>query len=111
MCLQYAFNDAGVSMSTCKVVKYRNSYHPLQHRLKTDGFLGLYKGIIPGLFGTMNGTLQMVSYDLMKQFCLKYKKNEVELNSIHYLEFSGFSKSFAVILTFPFQVVRARIQD
>jgi solute carrier family 25 (mitochondrial folate transporter), member 32 len=109
MCLQYAYNDAGVN--TSNVVKYRNSYHALQHLLKTDGFFGLYKGIVPGLFGTINGTLQMVSYDLMKQFWLKYKNNEVELNSIHYLVFSGFSKTFAVIMTFPFQVVRARIQD
>ena len=110
MCLQYAYSDAGV-VSSSNVVKYRNSFHALQHLLKTDGFFGLYKGIIPGLFGTINGTLQMVSYDLMKQFWLKYKNNEVELNSIHYLVFSGFSKTFAVIMTFPFQVVRARIQD
>lgn len=53
----------------------------------------------------------MVSYDLMKQIWLKYKNNQIELNSMHYLVFSGLSKTFAVLMTFPFQVVRARIQD
>lgn len=47
MCLQYAYSDAGVSVNN--VIKYRNSFHVFQHLLKTDGFRGLYKGIIPGL--------------------------------------------------------------
>ena len=109
LCLQYAYSNN--SASTKNVVKYRNSFHALENLVRTDGIRGLYKGIIPGLFGTINGTLQMVSYDLMKQFWLKYKNNKQELNSIHYLVFSGLSKTFAVLMTFPFQVVRARIQD
>jgi solute carrier family 25 folate transporter 32 len=107
LCLQYA-NAGGDNKN---VVKYRNSFHAFEHLIKTDGVKGLYKGIIPGLFGTINGTLQMVSYDMMKQLWLKYDKNNDGLNSGHYLVFSGLSKSFAVVMTFPFQVVRARLQD
>lgn len=68
----------------------------------------------------------MVAYDLMKQSWLKYLNlkqkqaysngsnnahTHVQLNSSHYLIFSGLSKSLAVISTYPFQVIRSRIQD
>ena len=107
MCLQY--NEHLTSE-----LKYKNSWHAFRVVLKTDGLLGLYKGIIPGLFGTLNGTIQMVTYDLMKSSWsayLKQKNPEEKLDSFHYSLFSSLSKILAVTFTFPFQVVRTRIQD
>ncbi len=108
MCLQY--NE----QSTSKIVKYKNSWHAFKILIQTDGFFGLYKGIIPGLFGTLNGTIQMVTYDLMKSWWIDHlkKNNEPQkLDSTHYSIFSSLSKILAVACTFPFQLVRTRLQD
>jgi solute carrier family 25 folate transporter 32 len=51
MCLQYS----NVNLNTNNLVKYNNSWEALKILVKQDGFFGLYKGIIPGLFGTLNG--------------------------------------------------------
>lgn len=107
MCLQY-------EKTNTDVVKYKNAFHAFKVLLKTDGFFGLYKGIVPGLFGTLNGTIQMVTYDLMKSGWTQYLKQnnrEQKLDSTHYSLFSSLSKVLAVTCTFPFQVVRTRLQD
>lgn len=46
MCLQYSQIDATKSLH---VLKYKSSWHALVTLLKTDGVLGLYKGILPGI--------------------------------------------------------------
>ncbi len=58
MCLQY--NNMGIkNEATSKVLIYKNSWHAFKSLIKSDGFFGLYKGIVPGLFGTLNGTIQV----------------------------------------------------
>ena len=59
MCLQYA--QAGLD-NTGRTVLYKSSWHAFKTLLATDGFVGLYKGIIPGLFGTLNGTIQVYNF-------------------------------------------------
>lgn len=116
MCLQYTHSNQQSSFSIFKNV------------IKQDGFLGLYKGFLPGLFGTLNGTIQMVSYDLIKLIWFNFKHydnntNESKeynkqvkeinnfFNSFDYLVIAGLSKSFAVLCTYPFQLIRSRSQD
>jgi solute carrier family 25 folate transporter 32 len=112
MCLQYSQIDGTINQS----YKYKNSLDALRHLLKSDGVRGLYKGLLPGYFGTINGTIQMVTYDNMKYWYSKYLRthygdsDELLLNSKHYMVFSGLSKCIAVISTYPFQLVRARLQ-
>ena len=114
MCLQYnSPNDS------TKLVKYKNTKEALNNLIKTDGFLGLYKGIVPGLFGTLNGTIQMVCYDSMKSIWLRHLEKEAaanqqpapQLESFHFSTFSAISKILAVVCTYPFQLVKARLQD
>ncbi|CAF0711908.1 unnamed protein product [Brachionus calyciflorus] len=106
MCLQYSEIDKDVGG---KVVKYKNTLEALRTIVRNEGFLGLYTGFIPGLFGTLNGTIQMVSYDLMKSWWTNYFHED--LNTVHFSTFSGLSKIIAVVCTYPFQLVRARLQD
>jgi solute carrier family 25 folate transporter 32 len=88
---------------------------------KFNFFYLIYFYII-GIFGTLNGTIQMVTYDLMKEKWLAYKmtensnnnskdNTEYKLNTVHYSIFSSLSKILATTSTYPFQLVRARIQD
>ena len=64
----------------------------------------------------------MVTYDLMKSFWLshlenkqsesnKKENNPPQLNTFHFSTFSSVSKVLAVVCTYPFQLVRARLQD
>lgn len=117
MCLQYTNQT-----NSTKVVKYKNSLDALLVLLKTDGILGLYKGILPGLFGTLNGTIQMVCYESLKNYWLKRLERQAKengssgdvapkLDTSHFSVFSSCSKVIATVCTYPFQLVRARLQD
>lgn len=120
MCLQYSMTSE-TSSSTARVVKYTSSWHAFKTLIRTEGLMGMYKGIVPGFFGTINGTIQMVTYDLMKEWWLRRLNRRKaansgdatpqSLNSFHYSLFSGLSKILAVTCTYPFQVIRIRIQD
>lgn len=105
MCLQYSQIDDNV----VKKVKYKNSIDALKTIIRNEGIYGLYTGFVPGLFGTLNGTIQMVSYDLMKSWWSNYSNDN--LTTVHFSVFSGLSKILAVVVTYPFQLTRARLQD
>jgi solute carrier family 25 folate transporter 32 len=64
----------------------------------------------------------MVTYDLMKSWWLAHLEQKhysgpndnsttPKLDTTHYSIFSSMSKVFAVVCTYPFQLVRARLQD
>lgn len=116
MCLQYA--NQGNNL--VKVVQYKNSLDAFMVLLKTEGFAGMYRGLFPGLFGTLNGTIQMVCYENMKSAWLERLERRAKangetekqkLNTAHFSTFSSISKIVSVICTYPFQLVRSRIQD
>lgn len=107
MCLQYSSADL-------TNVKFKTSVQALSSLVRSEGILGLYKGFLPGVFGTLNGTIQMVTYDLMKHMWLqKLRKvdQNAQLDTFHYSTFSSMSKVLAVVITYPFQLIKARIQD
>ena len=119
MCLQYSVPAHVATGNEPVAVKYTSSWHALRSLVQRDGLRGLYKGIVPGYLGTLNGTIQMVTYDLMKSAWLRQLKSrgaapgrpDQSLDSFHYTLFSGLSKILAVTCTYPFQLVRARLQD
>ncbi|XP_063232729.1 solute carrier family 25 member 32-like [Bacillus rossius redtenbacheri] len=78
-----------------------------------EGFRGLYKGFVPGIFGVSHGALQFMAYEEMKNRYNQYRGVPInsKLSSFDYLVFAALSKLFAVMTTYPYQVVRARLQD
>lgn len=116
MCLQYTANPS----NTVKVVKYKNSLDAFLVLFRAEGLRGMYKGIVPGLFGTLNGTIQMVCYEKLKIYWLDRLERQVKqngqttapkLDTSHFSVFSSMSKVLAVVCTYPFQLVRSRLQD
>ncbi|NXU51921.1 MFTC protein, partial [Turnix velox] len=105
--LQY---DAGVDPSKRQ---YRGMLDALIKIYKTEGIRGLYKGFVPGLFGTSHGALQFMAYEDLKLRYNQYKNRiaDTKLNTVEYIVMAAVSKIFAVSATYPYQVVRARLQD
>ncbi|CAH2285735.1 mitochondrial folate transporter carrier [Pelobates cultripes] len=105
--LQY---DAGLDPSKRE---YRGMFHALGKIYRHEGIPGLYKGFIPGLFGTSHGALQFMAYEELKLEYNKYLNRpcDTKLSTVEYITMAALSKIFAVTTTYPYQVVRARLQD
>lgn len=93
--------------------QYKGMIDALVQIYRHEGVPGLYRGYVPGLFGTSHGALQFMAYEELKRDYNKYKKvpSDAKLNPLEYIAMAALSKLFAVATTYPYQVVRARLQD
>ncbi|XP_028819729.1 solute carrier family 25 member 32a [Denticeps clupeoides] len=78
-----------------------------------EGIPGLYRGFLPGLVGTSHAALQFMAYERLKRDYSRAKEQPSEslLCPGEYIAMAAVSKVFAVVITYPYQVVRARLQD
>ncbi|MCJ1385918.1 hypothetical protein MMC17_009042 [Xylographa soralifera] len=83
---------------------------------QVEGLSGFYRGLVPSLFGVSHGALQFMAYEQMKKWrdtqdsAKQPQPQPQQLSNLDYLVFSGSSKILAGSLTYPYQVVRARLQ-
>jgi solute carrier family 25 folate transporter 32 len=93
---------------------------------RTEGFTGFYRGLVPGLFGVSHGALQFMAYEQLKRYRTAELETDLtgaaaagaeaksprsaELSNIDYLFLSGLAKIFAGCATYPYQLLRARLQ-
>ncbi|KAI0922052.1 hypothetical protein AcW1_004133 [Taiwanofungus camphoratus] len=101
---------------------YRSLWHGLSSIYRKEGIVGLYRGTSLALFGVSNGAIQFMAYEEMKrwgferkrgQFALagkEYTPGDDKLSNTAYTIMSGASKLGALTITYPYQVVRSRIQ-
>ncbi|KAM3727541.1 Mitochondrial folate transporter/carrier [Dirofilaria immitis] len=103
LCLQYE-NER---------VKYRGLLNCLSTVVRNEGIIALYRGFTPGVIGTIHGAIQFMLYNRFKDDRLK----RLELPANHILDtadcliYSAASKVIATTITFPYQVLRTRLQD
>lgn len=107
MCLQYS------TVKLPDALRYTGMFDALGKIFRHEGIRGLYKGFVPGVFGVSHGALQFMAYEEMKKFYAHYYRDDVQkqLGSLEYLAFAALSKLFATTVTYPYQVLRARLQD
>ncbi|KAI6183137.1 hypothetical protein M3Y97_00456200 [Aphelenchoides bicaudatus] len=103
LCLQYETSTK----------QYNGMIDCLQKMYKADGIRGWYKGFTPGLFGHVTASLQFAFYNLLKDWRCASRGLSLDhqLATTDYLLFSSLSKITAVLFTYPYQVVRTRLQD
>ncbi|KAL8941672.1 MAG: hypothetical protein Q9211_001716 [Gyalolechia sp. 1 TL-2023] len=90
---------------------YRSITHGTQHIYREEGLWGFYRGLVPSLFGVSHGALQFMVYEQLKQHRAgQLGVGEGGLSAMDLLCLSGASKVFAGSATYPYQVVRARLQ-
>ncbi|PPJ51331.1 hypothetical protein CBER1_08624 [Cercospora berteroae] len=78
---------------------------------KSEGLRGFYRGLLPSLFGVSHGAIQFMAYEQLKnRWALHRENGKVGLTNLDYLQLSAVSKMFAGSITYPYQVVRARLQ-
>ncbi|CAO1638979.1 unnamed protein product [Sympodiomycopsis kandeliae] len=102
---------------------YKTLASSLSHIYRHEGIRGLYRGAGLALFGVSNGAIQFMAYEQLKRSrsdaILKSIPNptnlspegQVKLPNYEYVIISGTSKLLAIIMTYPYQVVRSRIQN
>ena len=78
---------------------------------KSEGISGFYRGLVPSLFGVTHGAIQFMAYEQLKIYQAKNLSGvQTELSAGDYLVLSGLAKVIAGSTTYPYQVVRARLQ-
>ncbi|KAJ6420160.1 hypothetical protein OIU84_030131 [Salix udensis] len=100
---------------------YSGLYDAVKTIMREEGWRALYKGIVPSLFLVSHGAVQFTAYEELRKvivdFKAKQRKEDCEiadtqlLNSVDYAILGGSSKIAAIILTYPFQVIRSRLQQ
>ncbi|XP_008202006.1 mitochondrial folate transporter/carrier [Nasonia vitripennis] len=108
LCLQYAED---VNLSETK--RYSGTIDALKKITTTEGITGLYKGLVPGLFGVSHGAIQFMLYEEMKVKYNLYRNKPIDtkLETTNYIICAAVSKLIAAAITYPYQVVRSRLQD
>jgi len=102
---------------------YGGLFHGFQSIVKTEGVQGLFRGTSLALFGVSNGAIQFMAYEKMKQWGFDMKRQQYlkegrewnpqvdKLSNTAYTVMSASSKLIALSSTYPYQVIRSRIQN
>lgn len=111
LCLQYGNINEQLQLPSHK--RYYGTYDAFRKVYKHEGMRGLYKGFVPGILGVSHGALQFMAYEELKvRYLEKYQlPHDAKLGTTEYLSFAAVSKLFAATITYPYQVLRARLQD
>ena len=91
--------------------EYTGIFQAVRTIVREEGFVGLYKGVIPALFLTSHGAVQFAVYEW-----LKTKVNEQGFVGGKQPAWAsaligGASKIIASTVTYPYQVIKSRIQQ
>ncbi|TVY50576.1 Mitochondrial FAD carrier protein FLX1 [Lachnellula cervina] len=103
---------------------YESMWHGASHLWKTEGWRGFYRGVGVSLLGNSHGAVQFAVYEPTKNIWRKYLAKEREfdgkepvgnhrqekLGNTATLVISGSAKIVAGTVTYPYQVIRSRLQ-
>ena len=90
---------------------YKGMYHGTMDLYRTEGLWGFYRGLLPSLFGVSHGAIQFMAYEQLKNhLALSRPHGKADLTNFEFLYLSAVSKILAGSITYPYQVIRARLQ-
>eukprot|EP00249_Psilotum_nudum_P006510 c19834_g1_i1 orf=501-1454(+) len=88
--------------------------------LREEGWRALYKGLGPSLLLVSHGSLQFMAYEEGRKAAVWLRSQQMTeqegrgdgaLKPLDYAVLGALSKTFAVAVTYPYQVIRSRIQQ
>ncbi len=89
-----------------QVTSYTGLVHAVRVIVKEEGAAGLYKGLFPALLLTSHGAIQFVTYEWLKKAAEPY-----QVPLLSYSLLGGVAKIVAGLATYPYQVIKARLQQ
>jgi solute carrier family 25 (mitochondrial folate transporter), member 32 len=100
---------------------YKSMWHGAQQVFRKEGMRGFYRGTGISLIGNIHGAVQFAVYEPMKSIWRKYLAREHggavkehqgggKLSNTATLVISGAAKIAAGTVTYPYQVIRSRLQ-
>ena len=89
---------------------YSGVAHGAREIWRSEGVPGFYRGLIPSLFGVSHGAIQFMAYEQLKNHWAKTRGGREDLTNLDYVNLSAMSKVFAGTVTYPYQVLRTRLQ-
>lgn len=98
-----------LSTSSSQQGAYPSMISGLRSIWRGEGYRGLFHGLVPTLAGVSHGALYFVAYEKLKAQ-RRQSRNNAPLTNLDTLFTSSLSKVFAGSLTYPHQLVRARMQ-
>ena len=87
--------------------RYKGLLDCIKTIYREEGIRGFWRGIVPALIGTSHGAVQMATYERLRSWMWRHVDN---MGPQHYLVLGIASKSIASIVTFPYQLVKTRMQ-
>lgn len=96
-----------------------------RHISRTEGVLGLWRGYIPSLLLTVHGALQFMAYELINRVFQSLHhgriptvdghptsdRHQIQLGPVEHFTSGFLSKVFASFSTYPYSLVKTRLQD
>ncbi|GAA6061169.1 hypothetical protein JCM10212_005755 [Sporobolomyces blumeae] len=99
---------------------YKGVLHGLYTLCREEGFRGMSKGMTLALIGVSNGAIQFMTYEELKKWRVESRRKRLgagiseeevkKLSNLEYILMSGSAKLVAIAITYPYQVIRSRIQ-
>ncbi|KAF2128655.1 solute carrier family 25 protein [Dothidotthia symphoricarpi CBS 119687] len=90
---------------------YKTMRIGLRHVYNTRGLKGLWAGFVPSSLGVLHGAVQFSIYENMKKRRGTQLGGQDKLTNWEYVYMSGGSKLLAGAITYPYQPIRARMQQ
>eukprot|EP00656_Telonema_subtile_P015584 TRINITY_DN18194_c0_g1_i1.p1 TRINITY_DN18194_c0_g1~~TRINITY_DN18194_c0_g1_i1.p1 ORF type:complete len:299 (-),score=66.55 TRINITY_DN18194_c0_g1_i1:20-916(-) len=88
---------------------YRGTLDAFRKIVKSDGVVGLWRGIGPALLLVSHGSIQFTIYDELK--IMLSRRSEQQLSSVEAFACGAMSKVCAQTVTYPTQLIKTRMQD
>ncbi|KAK6461012.1 mitochondrial carrier domain-containing protein [Scheffersomyces coipomensis] len=101
-----------LSSSSNELESYKSLSDGVRTMLRNEGIFSFWKGLIPSLASIFQASIQFTIYDNLKSYVNNDKKHKLndQLTTIQYIYCSGISKIFSMIIMYPTQVLRSRLQ-
>ncbi|XP_046438983.1 mitochondrial folate transporter/carrier-like isoform X2 [Daphnia pulex] len=93
--------------------RYKGIMDALVKTYRYEGLRGLYRGFLPGFLGVSHSAIQFMVYEEMKSSYNNHRNMSIDtrMSTMTYLAFAAISKLVAVTATYPYQLMRTRMQD
>jgi solute carrier family 25 (mitochondrial folate transporter), member 32 len=94
--------------------RYAGMAHGLASLWRHEGAVGLFRGVVPGLWSTVHGSIQFAIYEEMLKLAslMRGTRNEsgARAHSLDVTCAGGLSKVMASLITYPAFLIRSRLQ-